>query len=92
MCDITGFNGNGFTWNTEPYPCAVMNIYSDSGYPLIEDDNKYIQNKNYLYSNWNVEYYYIERSNHYSLTDLVRKSPILCVLLGGGYKRSRYDT
>jgi hypothetical protein len=31
-------------------------------------------------------------SNHYSLTDLVRKSPILCALLGGGYKKSGYDT
>lgn len=92
MCDITGVNGNGFTWNTRPYPCAVMNIYSDSGYPLIEADNKYVQNKNYLYNNGNVEYYYIEGSNHYSLTDLVRKSPILCALLGGGYRKSGYDT
>lgn len=92
MCDITGVNGNEFTWNTEPYPCAVMNIYSDSGYPLIEADNKYAQNKNYLYNSGNVEYYYIEGSNHYSLTDLVRKSPILCALLGSGYKKSGYDT
>lgn len=78
--------------NTEPYPCAVMNIYSDSGYPLIETDNKYVQNKNYLYNNGNVEYYYIEGSNHYTLTDLVRRSPIVCALLGGGYQKSGYDT
>lgn len=92
MCDITGVSGSEFTWNINPYPCAVMNIYSDSGYPLIESDNKYVQNKNYLYNNGNVEYYYIEGSNHYTLTDLVRKSPILCALLGGGYKKSGYDT
>ena len=92
MCDITGIDGNEFTWNTNPYPCAVMNIYSDSGYPLIECDNKYVQNKNYLYNNGNVQYYYIEGSNHYSLTDLVRKSPVLCALLGGGYEKSGYDT
>lgn len=92
MCDIIEVNGNEFTWNTKPYLCAVMNIYSDSGYPLIEADNKYVQNKNYLYNNRNVEYYYIVGSNHYSLTDLVRKSPILCALLGGGYKKSGYDT
>lgn len=92
MCDITGVNGNEFTWNTESYPCAVMNIYSDSGYPLIKADNKYVQNKNYLYNNRNVEYYYIAGSNHYSLTDLVRKSPTLCALLGSGYKKSGYDT
>lgn len=92
MCDITGVNRNEFTWNTNPYTCAVMNIYSDSGYPLIESDNKYVQNKNYLYNNGNVEHYYIEGSNHYSLTDLVRKSPILCSLLGSGYEKSGYDT
>ncbi|MDD2418674.1 MAG: hypothetical protein PHR24_07090 [Oscillospiraceae bacterium] len=92
MCDITGVDGSKFTWNTNPYQSAVMNIYSDSGYPLIESDNKYVQNKNYLYNNGNVEYYYIEGSNHYTLTDLVRTSPILCALLGGGYKKSGYDT
>jgi fermentation-respiration switch protein FrsA (DUF1100 family) len=92
MYDIIGVNGNEFVWNTTPYPCAVMNIYSDSGYPLIEADNKYVQNRNYLYNNKNVEFYHIEGSNHYTLTDLVRKSPILCALLGGGYKKSGYDT
>ena len=86
MLDIIGINGNEFVWNTEPYSCAIMNIYSDSGYPLVESDNKYTQNRNYLYNNERVEYYYIEGSNHYSLTDLVRTSPILCALLGGGYK------
>ena len=91
MCDITGVNGSEFTWNINPYPCAVMNIYSDSGYPLIEADNKYVQNKN-LYNSETVENYYIEGSNHYTLTDLVRKSPILCTLLGGGYKKPGYGT
>jgi fermentation-respiration switch protein FrsA (DUF1100 family) len=92
MCDITGVDGNEFTWNTEPYRCAVMNIYSDSGYPLITTDNKYVQNKNHLFNQGNIGYYYIEGSNHYTLTDLVRTSPILCALLGGGYKKSGYDT
>jgi dienelactone hydrolase len=92
MYDITGVQGDEFTWNTNPYPCAVMNVYSDSGYPLIESDNKYVQNKNYLYNNENIEFYYIEGSNHYTLTDLVRTSPILCALLGGGYKKSGFDT
>lgn len=92
MYDITGVDGNEFTWNTKPYECAVLNIYSDSGYSLIEADNKYVQNKNHLYNSGNVEYCYIEGSNHYSLTDLVRISPILCSLLGGSYKTSGYDT
>ena len=92
MCDITGVDGNEFKWNTEPYRCAVMNIYSDSGYPLIGTDNKYVQNKNHLHNNGNIRYYYIEGSNHYTLTDLVRTSPFFCALLGGSYKKSGYDT
>lgn len=92
MCDIIGIDGEEFLWNTKEYSCAIMNIYSDTGYPLIESDNKYVQNKNYLYNNENVEYYHIIGSNHYSLTDLARKSPLLCTLLGGRYKTSGYDT
>jgi dienelactone hydrolase len=92
MYDIIGVDGNEFIWNTNPYSSAIMNIYSDNGYPLIETDNKYVQNKNHLYNNGNIEYYYIEGSNHYSITDLVRTSPILCALLGGGYKKSGYET
>jgi dienelactone hydrolase len=92
MYDVVGVEGDEFIWNTEPYKCAVMNIYSDTGFPLVESDHKYAQNKKYLYNSENVEYYYIEGSNHFSLTDLVRTSPILCALLGGGYKKSGYDT
>lgn len=91
MYDITGVAGNEFIWNTNQYSSAVMNIYSDSGYPLIETDNKYVQNK-VLYDDSKVENYYIEGSNHYTMTDLVRKSPILCTLLGGRYKMSGYDS
>lgn len=92
MCDITGFAGDEFTWNTEPYHCAIMNIYSDNGYPLIESDNKYVQNKNYLFNEANVEYYYVKGSNHFTLTDLVRKSPFMCSVIGGGYHRNGYET
>lgn len=92
MCDITGYTGDEFTWNTAPYHCAIMNIYSDTGYPLVGNDNKYVQNANYLYNKENVEYYYIQGSNHFSLTDLVRTSPMLCSFLGGGYSRPGYET
>lgn len=92
LYDITGVNGKEFTWNTSPYSCGILNIYSESGYPLIESDNKYVQNKNLLYNTANVEYAYIQGSNHYSLTDLVRLSPVLCRLLGGRYDKPGYDT
>lgn len=91
MYDVIGVNDNDFVWNTNPYACPVMNIYSDSGYPFIEKDHKYVQNKN-MYENDNVENYYIKGANHFTLTDLVRSSPVLCAILGGGYSKSGYDT
>lgn len=92
LCDIVGVDGKDFRWNTDSYQCAVMNIYSDDGYPLVGTDNKYVQNENHLINSGNIRYYYVEGSNHYTLTDLVRTSPILCVLLGGGYRKSGYDS
>lgn len=91
MADITGVSGQEFVWNTEPYNCAVMNIYSDNGWPLLMTDNKYAQNSR-LYNDESTENHYIMGSNHFTLTDLVRKSPALCVLLGGAYSKSGYDT
>ncbi len=91
MCDITGVAGDDFIWNTDAYTSALLNIYSDTGYPLIKSDHKYVQNKN-SYENKEVENYYIAGSNHYTLTDLVRLSPLVSALLGGGYKKSGYDT
>ncbi len=92
FCDITGYDDSGFTWNTAPYDCAMLNIYSDSGYPLIETDIRYAQNRRYLKNEGSVEYGYIEGSNHYTLTDLALKSPILCALLGGGYSAPGEET
>ncbi len=72
--------------------CTLFCEYSHADVLLrCKADNKYVQNKN-LYHSGNAENYYIEGSNHYSLTDLVRKSPIVCALLGGGYRKSGYDT
>ncbi|MEL7603431.1 MAG: acetylxylan esterase [Bacillota bacterium] len=92
FCDITGYDDSGFTWDTSPYGCAMLNIYSDNGWPLVASDIRYAQNKRYLVNEGNVRYLYIEGSNHYTLTDLVRSSPILCAVLGGGYSASGKDT
>lgn len=92
LYDITGVRGDEFEWNREDYSCALMNVYSDSAYDLVDRDHKYVQNKKYLYNEGNVEYYYIKGSNHYTLTDLVRTSPVLCMILGGGYKKGGYET
>lgn len=85
LADIVGVDGNDFIWDESEYDCAMLNFYSDSGYSLIENDHKYFQNKKYLKNEGNIEYRYIKGSNHYTLTDLVRTSPLLCQILGGGY-------
>ncbi|MPW26343.1 hypothetical protein GC105_11140 [Alkalibaculum sp. M08DMB] len=92
MYDITGYSEDEFTWNTEPYKSAVMNVYSDTGYMLIGNDNKYAQNANYLYNNGKAINYHIPGSNHFTLTDLVRTSPALCKMLGGNYSKPGYET
>ncbi len=92
LCDVTGYEGDAFTWDTAPYDCAMLNIYSDTGFTLVGTDHKYARNAHYLYNDDRVEYLHIPGSNHYTLTDLVRTSPPLCVFLGGGYTKSGYDT
>lgn len=88
LADIIGVHENNFIWDETEYDCAMLNIYSDSGFSLVENDHKYIQNKKYLKNEDNVEYCYIKGANHYTLTDLVRTSPLLCQILGGGYSLS----
>lgn len=85
LADIVGVDGNSFIWNETEYDCAMLNIYSDSGFPLVENDHKYYQNKKYLTKTDNIEYCYIKDANHLTLTDLVRTSPPLCQIFGGGY-------
>lgn len=88
LADIIGVDGNNFIWNETEYDCAMLNIYSDSGFSLVENDHKYYLNKKYLTNEGNVEYCHMKGANHYTLTDLVRTSPLLCQILGGGYSLS----
>lgn len=88
LSDIIGINGNDFIWDETEYNCAMLNVYSDNGISLTESDHKYYQNKKYLKNEGNIEFCYIKGANHYTLTDLVRTSPLLCQILGGGYSLS----
>lgn len=88
LADIIGVDENNFIWDETEYECAMLNFYSDSGFSLVENDHKYIQNKRYLKNEDDIGYCYIKGANHYTLTDLVRTSPLLCQILGGGYSLS----
>lgn len=92
LYDILGVEGEDFIWNNSEYNAAMLNIYSDSAYPILDTDKRYAQNKKYLYNKDKVGYYYIEGSNHYSMTDLSRFSPFLCTMLGGSYEKSGAET
>ncbi len=59
--------------------------------PLVAEDHKYVQNKKHLMHTDRLDYLHIRGTNHFTLTDLVRTSPILCLLFGGSYARSGED-
>lgn len=87
LADITGTDGSDFVWNTAPYRCALMNVYSDAGLALMEHDHKYAQNRRLQAPGMGAAAHHLPGSNHFTLTDLSRLSPPLCRLLGG-----RFDT
>ncbi|MGI6687774.1 MAG: alpha/beta hydrolase family protein [Christensenellales bacterium] len=91
LSDITGIAGESFTWNRAPYEAAILNIYSDSGMPLVEKDHKYAQNKNHLAHTDTLDYLHIQGANHFTLTDLVQESPLFCFIIGGYYDTSGED-
>lgn len=85
MVDILGVENGGFLWNEEDFSAPMLNIYSDSAFPILESDVRYAQNKRYLFNDEMVEYYHIEGSNHFTLIDLSLISPMICRLMGGSY-------
>ena len=91
LADITGTLDKNFTWNQAPYEVAILNIYSDSGMPLVEKDHKYAQNKKHLAHTDKLNHLHIQGANHFTLTDLVRESPLFCMLIGGKYATAGED-
>lgn len=91
LTDITGISDGEFTWNQAPYEAAILNIYSDSGMPLVQTDHKYAQNRNHLVHTNKLDYLHIEGTNHFTLTDLVLQSPLFCKLIGKNYQTAGKD-
>ncbi len=92
MVDILDVKDGKFDWNTEPYPSAMLNIYSDNVTAIMDTDQRYAQNKNYLINNDQIEFYHIKGSNHYTLIDLSLVSPILVRLVGGPHEMPARET
>ena len=84
MFDIIGVEGGEFIWNEAEYPVAVLNVYSDSAWPLLDQRRQYAENYRLLTAadadTYNA---YIKGAGHFTLTDLALRSPLLAGILNG---------
>lgn len=84
MFDIIGVEKGEFIWNEEEYPIAVLNVYSDSAWPLLNRRRQYAENNKLLAApdadTFNA---YIQGTGHFTLTDLALRSPLLARILNG---------
>ncbi len=83
MYDVEGVTADGFSFNREPYPAAVLNVYTDSSWNLLGDSPQYAQN-NAMRSDQSdtTEDYYVKGAGHMTLTDLALSKPPLCLTFG----------
>lgn len=91
MCDILDVDNGEFVFETEEYPSAILNIYSDSSWLHLGEWPQY--GKNYeLFSSMQEDVFnvHIEGAYHLSLTDLSLVSPFLTFVLNG--QASKLDT
>lgn len=84
MFDIIGVEKGEFIWNEADYPIAVLNVYSDSAWPLLDRRRQYAENYRLLAAadadTFNA---YIKGAGHFTLTDLPLRSPLLARILNG---------
>lgn len=85
MADMLGVEGEEFVWERRPYAAELLLVYSDQGMELLETDHKYRQNRRLMDS---TQFFHLEGSNHFTLTDLGLTSPLLSRLLGGPFTLS----
>lgn len=84
MCDILDVDNGEFVFETEEYPSAILNIYSDSSWLHLGEWPQYGKNYELLSSmQEDVFNVHIEGAYHLSLTDLSLVSPFLTFVLNG---------
>jgi dienelactone hydrolase len=84
MFDILGTENGAFTFNPDVYPIPVLNIYSDSGWKILDKRPQYERNLQML-DPYGSDIYnlHILGSGHLSLTDFVLTSPYLTGIIDG---------
>ena len=84
MYDITGTLNGSFVFDTSDYDVPLLNIYSDSSYPLLREWRQYENNVRFLESgNDNYTNIHYEGIGHMGLCDLSLASPLIASLLDG---------
>ncbi len=85
MYDIKGVSDGRFIFDERGYDIPLLNIYSDSGYPRLEQMQAYANNVRFLENapGWNI---YYEGVGHMGLCDLSIASPLLASLLDGRFQ------
>lgn len=84
LYDIVDVEDDRFIWLDVAYPVPVLNIYSDSSWPHLDEWPQYARNADLLDNpSFNTTSLYIAGAGHFSLTDLSLASPLLVRLLEG---------
>ena len=84
LFDIIGVENGEFIWNEADYPIAVLNVYSDSAWPLLDRRRQYAENHRLLaVADADTFNAYIKGAGHFTLTDLALRSPLIARILNG---------
>ena len=85
MYDITGILNGSFVFDESDYDVPLLNIYSDSSYPLLREWRQYGNNVRFLDAgNDNYTNIHYEGIGHMGLCDLSLASPLIASILDGG--------
>lgn len=82
LADIVGVEDGRFTWDPDPYPVAVLNVYSDSAWGHLDEWPQYRRNADLL-DDPGAHNVHLEGVGHLHLTDLSLASPFLTRVLNG---------
>lgn len=84
MADIQSVQAGQFSFNPQPYPAALLHIYSDSLWGRMEPLPQYGQNLEYLRDEAPLtSEIYLQGATYLSLTDFGQTSPILTRWIDG---------
>lgn len=89
MYDIKGVKDGAFVFDDSDYDIPLLNIYSDSSYPHLDEWDQYKNNVMFLNKdNKGYTNIYYEGTGHMGLCDLSVVSPLLSAVLSGKIQKT----